>query len=68
MKDLGFSVTKADKDAVSAQLTAKTAQDKTIDISLKRIADEATETRIRVGTFGDKSLSDLILEKIRSRL
>jgi hypothetical protein len=68
VKDLEFSVTKTEKDAVSAHLTAKTAQDKTVDISLKRISDNTTEIRIRVGTFGDKSLSDLILEKIRSRL
>jgi hypothetical protein len=68
VKDLKFSVTKTAKDAVSAHLTAKTAEDKTVDISLKRIADDTTEIRIRVGAFGDKSLSDLILEKIRSRL
>jgi hypothetical protein len=68
VKDLQFKVTRSDKDALSARLTAKTALDKTVDIVLKRLPDDTTEIRIRVGTFGDQSASEEVLEKIRARI
>ena len=66
MKDLEFSVTSKAKDALQAELTARTAADKKIQIRLKKVTDGATEIRIRVGTFGDESLSRLILTKMKS--
>lgn len=67
IKDMGFTVTAKDKDAVSAELVALTADNKKISIILNRKADNVTEISIRVGTFGDESMSRLILEKIRKR-
>lgn len=63
--DLGFVVTSKEKDAVSASLTALTADNKEVKITLNRKADKVTQIAIRVGTFGDESLSRLILDKIR---
>jgi len=68
MKDLEFSVTSQRKDALQAELIARTAIDKKITIKLAKVSETATEVRIRVGTFGDKSLSLVILEKIKKRL
>jgi hypothetical protein len=65
--DMGFTVTAKDKDAVSAELNAITADGKRIKIVLNREADNVTEISIRVGTFGDESMSRLILERIRKR-
>ena len=65
--DLGFVVTSKEKDAVSAKLNALTADNKEVKITLNRKADKATQIAIRVGTFGDESLSRLILDKIRER-
>ena len=68
MDELKYAVTTQEKDAVSAHLVARTAQDKRIDVHLKAISDDSTEIRIRVGTFGDEALSLLILDKIKKKL
>jgi hypothetical protein len=65
VKDLDFPVINQSKDAAGAQLTVRNASDDKIAINLKTVSDKATEIRIRVGTFGDKTLSDHILDKIR---
>lgn len=67
MKDLEFAITSQRKDALEAELIARTASDKKVTIRLKKVSEAATEVRIRVG-FGDKSLSLVILEKIKNRL
>jgi hypothetical protein len=68
MKDLEFPVTDQAKDALEANLTARNASNTSISIKLKNLSNASTEIRIRVGTFGDKSLSCTILNKINSRL
>ena len=68
MKDLEFSVTDKSKDALSGNLTAQTADNKTIKINLKYLSNTSTEVRIRVGTFGDETLSRTILNKINGHL
>src|SRR5262245_842241 len=68
MKDLQYSVTKQAKDALTGDLTARTATDKKIEIQLKKLSDNSTEISIRVGTFGDENLSRVILDKIKNRL
>jgi hypothetical protein len=65
MKEMGLTVKKFEKAASSAQFIALTADDKTITIKLKKRNDYLTEITIRVGTFGDESLSKKILEEIR---
>jgi hypothetical protein len=56
------------KDALSANLTARTAQDKKIEIVITRVGDGLTKVRIRVGVFGDEALSLAILDKIKANL
>ena len=68
LKDLEFPVTTKSKDALQAEVTARNSADKRILIKLKRVSDGVTDIRIRVGTFGDESLSQLILDKIKSHL
>jgi hypothetical protein len=68
VRDMGFVIGNSEKDDLSGNLTAYTADNKKVQIKLKRRAESITEIRIRVGTFGDESLSRLILEKIRERL
>jgi hypothetical protein len=66
VKDLEFPITTKTKDALQAELTARNSSDKRIQIKLKKVSDKSTEIRIRVGTFGDESMSRLILDKIKS--
>ena len=68
MKDLEFTVTEKSKDALSGNVTAQTADDKTVKVKLKYISKTSTEIRIRVGTFGDENLSRTILNKINGHL
>jgi hypothetical protein len=68
MDDLEFTVTGKEKDVFDAELTASGAGDKKIKVALKKISDTRTEIKIRVGAFGDKSLSQRILETIKKRL
>jgi hypothetical protein len=65
LKEMGLTVKKFEKAASSAKFFAMTADDKTITINLKKRNDYLTELSIRVGTFGDESLSKKILEEIR---
>lgn len=66
--ELEFLVINKIKDAVSAELEAKTADNKTVKIELKRVTENLTDISIRIGTFGDETLSRYILSKIEARL
>lgn len=68
MEDLEFIITSKEKDSLTARLIARGANDKKIQIRLKKISEELTEVRIRVGTFGDESLSRQILERLKKNL
>ncbi|RLI36162.1 hypothetical protein DRO66_06130 [Candidatus Bathyarchaeota archaeon] len=67
MKDLEFTITSKEKDAFDGQLIVKGAANKIIKIKLNRQSDTLTEIRIRVGAFGDTSLSLQILESIKKQ-
>lgn len=68
MKDLQFSVVGQSKDALEGRLTARNATDKKITIRVKKVSDSLTEVRIRVGVFGDESLSRIIHEAVKKGL
>ncbi|GAB63849.1 MAG: DUF3568 family protein [Candidatus Jettenia sp.] len=68
IQELEFVVTSKQKDIFSAKLIAHGAQDKKVTVNLKKISDNLTEIKIRVGIFGDESLSRLLLERVRKHL
>jgi hypothetical protein len=68
MSELQFKVTDKQTDALAGKVLAKRADGTNITISFKRQTDTVTEIRIRVGVFGDESLSRLIHEKIKKNL
>ena len=67
MKDLGFTITKEEKDPSDSwvQLTALGAGDRIIKVRLIKQSDNLTEIWIHIGPLGSKSLSVWILAKIR---
>ena len=67
MDELGFTITRKEKDAFDSQfeLVAFGAAKKKIIVKLNRKSNAVTEIRIRVGMFGDENLSRSILEKIK---
>lgn len=56
------------KDAFVAIITARTADDKKVEIKLTQLSAQTTKTEIRVGVFGDEARSLSILEKIKANL
>lgn len=66
LSDLGYGITSEERHVSDApyQLTAEKAGSKKIRVTLKRQSDAVTEIGVRVGTFGDESLSRLIIKQI----
>ncbi len=68
MEKLDLAVTKKSKDALSAVIVGRDAQDKKVTITLKAVADGATRLNIRVGVFGSETKSRLIYKEIHENL
>ena len=66
--DLQFAKISEKKDALSADIIMRTAQDKKVDVKIFRVVDKASKIEIRVGLFGDQPLQLSVLEKIKSHL
>ena len=56
------------KDALSAEIVARDAQNKKIVIKLKSATENTTQISIRVGTFGSETKSRLIHDQIKKNL
>jgi hypothetical protein len=68
LEELGLVVSKKTKDALSAKIIARDAQDKKITIKLNAATEETTKLSIRIGMFGNETKSRLIYQKIRDNL
>jgi hypothetical protein len=68
VKELQFVVEVKEKDALSARMETRGANDKRVIIKLRNINEKVTEIRIRVGLFGDESYSRQVLDKVRANL
>ena len=66
--ELELNVTTKSKDALSALIVARDADDKKVTIKLKATAEGPTELSIRIGVFGNETKSRLIYQKIRENL
>ena len=68
LKDLQFPITDRSKEAGRDKIVSRASGDKKVEITLKAITGANTEIRIRVGVFGDESISRLVLQKIDKHL
>lgn len=68
MNDMKYVLVNTANDAGQVKLTIRTATDQKIEITLVKQSANATEIRIRVGTFGDEQMSRELLEKIKAHL
>ena len=68
VEQLDLKVSSDTKDALSAEIVARDAQDKKITIKLKSTTEDTTEISIRVGTFGSETKSRLIHDQIKNNL
>lgn len=68
LKNLQFAEIATKADALSGVVTAKTARDEKIEITITSVTPVQTRIDIRVGTFGDKPVSQRILSEIQQEL
>lgn len=55
-------------DALTRVITLRTAEDKKIDVRLNRTSGNLTRVRIRVGIFGDETISRALMNQISADL
>jgi len=65
---LGFAKVSEKKDALNDSIVLRTGADKRIEIKVVFVTNDITKVTVRVGTFGDQSLSLAIIDKIKSNL
>lgn len=68
LEQLEITPIKQDKDALSATIVARGADDKKIKIILKRTEEDLTKLSIRIGYVGSETKSRVIYEQIRQNL
>jgi hypothetical protein len=68
LKNLGAGVPIDKTEAFNGEIEATLAGGNNVSIGLKAISSSATEVTIRVGTFGDRDQSDMVLHAIETRL
>ena len=68
LKNLQFAAIATKSDAISGIVTAKTARDEKIAVTITSVTPTQTRLDIRVGSFGDKPVSQRILSEILNEL
>jgi hypothetical protein len=68
IRDMEFASVSQKKSSIDAELVARTALDKRVEIVLKKVDDRVTNVSIRIGVFGDETLSLAVVEKIKANL
>jgi uncharacterized protein YbjQ (UPF0145 family) len=68
LKNLQFAGVATKADAISGVVTAKTARDEKIEITISSVTPVQTRLDIRVGALGDKPVSQRILSEILKEL
>ncbi len=68
LDDLGITVIQDARDALSARIIARDAEDKKIAIRLVSVTEDSTKVSIRISVFGSEEKSQRIYDKMRDRL
>jgi len=68
LEALEINVVDSEKDALTAKLTGRGAENKKITIKLKRLEENLTEMSVRVGLLGNKNMSRVICDEITKNL
>ncbi len=66
--ELRLRVTRAAQDGISGEITARDAHRDNVDIQMGALPEGRTVLTIRVGVFGDKQKSIVLLERILANL
>jgi hypothetical protein len=68
LDELELHPTTKSKDALSAVIVTRDAEDKKVTIKLKAEAEGSTKLSIRIGVFGSETKSRMIYQKIQENL
>ena len=68
MNELGFKIFEQQGDMISCKVIATKTYGISIGILLKQQAEAVTGIRIRVGTYSDEALSELIYDNIKKNM
>lgn len=68
LKALEVSVQNANRDAFGGEVRAKRADGTAVTIKVAPVTSDVTSVKIRVGTFGNRSISNRISTEIENRL
>jgi hypothetical protein len=68
IRQFQFAKISEKKDALTAILIARTAEDRKVEIKVSKTGDQSAKVQIRVGFFGDEALSLTVLDKIKTNL
>ena len=67
-REMDFATVSASASEVDGKAIARTATDKKITVTTKFKSEKTSKLSIRIGIFGDETLSRMILEKIKKNL
>lgn len=56
------------EDALAGVFVARTADDKRIEVKLTAVGEGMTKVQIRVGVFGDRTVSTAVFDRIKANL
>lgn len=68
LQALEFARISENKDALTAIVIYRTADDKKVEVKVTKVTETTTKVAIRVGIFGDEKLSMTVLDKIKENL
>ncbi len=68
LKQLDLPIRSEDQDRLSAKVTSEFSDGADVTIAIDAITEKSAKLKIRVGVFGDKTRSELILNKIQKNL
>ncbi|WP_432799687.1 DUF3568 family protein [Poriferisphaera sp. WC338] len=68
VEEMKFTLVSDHADAAGGEVVARTAADKKVTISIEPEGDNISKVTVRVGFFGDETISRDIFDKIQSRL
>ena len=68
VEELKLTTESKQHDAFNGVIKGKMADGKSFTINVKRLGENMTEVGVRIGTFGDRTRSEAIHDKILSKL
>lgn len=68
MEDMNLILVSSESTGLDGKVVARTAQKKTVTVTISRTAKNVSHIKIHVGKLGDEAASMLILERIKERL